>query len=78
MRPGLEMKNFKVLFRLSLGFAVILLLLAIVVSSTLVEVGKVKESTDRIVNLRTPTARASARMTSAINVSLASLRGCPV
>lgn len=69
------MKKFNVFHRLIFGFAVIIFLLAAAVSSTLVQVSSIKDGTDLIVNLRTPTAQASANMTSNIYASLATLRG---
>ena len=69
------MGNLKISHRLALGFAVIVLLLVAAVSSTLWQVSGIKEGTDRIVNLRTPTAQASAGMTRDIYASLAALRG---
>ncbi len=69
------MKNIKVIYRLIIGFTAIIFLLAVGVALTLLQVNTIRDSTDRIVNLRTPTARASSNMTSNIYASLASLRG---
>jgi len=69
------MSNLNISQKLYLGFSVVLLLLITAISITLWNVSAVKETTDRIVNLRTPTAQASQRMTNNINASLAALRG---
>ncbi len=69
------MRNQKISHRMALGFATIVLLLAISVGTSLWQVAGIKTGTDRIVNLRTPTAQASAALTSNIYASLAALRG---
>ncbi len=69
------MKNFKVTHKLYGGFAVIILLLVAAVVTTIWQVSKIDDATDRIVNLRTPTAQSSAALTNDINASLAALRG---
>lgn len=61
--------------RLYIGFSVIMLILLFAVTITVWEVSQIKQTTDRIVNLRTPTAQASASLISHINASLADLRG---
>jgi methyl-accepting chemotaxis protein len=61
--------------RLNLGFAAMLLLLATLVGVTLYQVSSVSQRNDRIVQLRVPTAAASANMVNGINASLAALRG---
>ncbi|MBL4726298.1 MAG: MCP four helix bundle domain-containing protein, partial [Rhizobiaceae bacterium] len=61
--------------RLFLGFSIMTLILVVAVSVTVWEVTSIKQTTDRIVNLRTPTAQASASLISHINSSLANLRG---
>jgi len=71
----MDMSNLKIGHKLYLGFSVILLLLGLAVSISLWEVSLIKDNTDRIVNLRTPTAQASQRMMNNINASLAALRG---
>ena len=58
-----------------LGFTAVVVLLAVAIGATLWKVSAIKQGTDRIVNLRTPTTQASARMTNDINASLATLRG---
>ncbi|MCP4072691.1 MAG: HAMP domain-containing protein [Hyphomicrobiales bacterium] len=61
--------------RLNIGFSILILLLALAVSVTVWQVSGIKKMTDRIVDLRTPTAQASAALISNINASLANLRG---
>jgi len=68
-------KNLKVTYKLYGGFAVIILLLAAAVLTTIWQASEIEQTTDRIVTLRTPTAQASAAMTNNINASLAALRG---
>lgn len=58
-----------------LGFSVLFLTLLFAVSLTIWRVGQSKDGIDRIVNLRVPTANASAAMVNDINASLAALRG---
>ncbi|MCP4185107.1 MAG: HAMP domain-containing protein, partial [Hyphomicrobiales bacterium] len=65
----------KITHRLYIGFSTLILLLAITVSVTVWQVSGIKKTTDRIVDLRTPTAQASAALISSINASLANLRG---
>ena len=69
------MKNISLHHRLFIGFAVVTLLLAVSVSSTLLLVGTTKENSDRVVHLRVPTALASSDMSRDIYASLAALRG---
>ena len=69
------LKNINIKQRLILGFTVLFLTLLIAVSLTIWRVGNVKDGIDRIVNLRVPTANASAAMVNDINASLAALRG---
>jgi methyl-accepting chemotaxis protein len=73
--PALNISSLKISHKLIGGFAAIVLLLTAAVGTTLWEVKGVKNLSDRIVNLRTPTAQASASLTNEINASLASLRG---
>ena len=61
--------------RLILGFGVLCVLLAGVVSTTIVKVRTVNESTDRTVNLRIPTAMTASDLVAGVYASLASLRG---
>ncbi len=59
----------------SSGFSILILLLTLAVAATVWQVSGIKKTTDRIVDLRTPTAQASAALISNINASLANLRG---
>ena len=61
--------------RLYSGFAVLLIILAITISSTIFQVSKIEKVSERIVDLRTPTSQASLSLISNINASLANLRG---
>jgi methyl-accepting chemotaxis protein len=61
--------------RLILGFSVLCALLAIVVGTTIIKVRAVSESTERMVNLRVPTAMTANDLVSGVYASLASLRG---
>ena len=60
---------------LILGYAVFCLLLAGVVSTTIIKVRAVSKSTDRTVNLRVPTAMTASDLVAGVYASLASLRG---
>ncbi|MGO8909302.1 MAG: methyl-accepting chemotaxis protein [Bradyrhizobium sp.] len=61
--------------RLILGFGALCVLLAGVVSTTIVKVQTVNESTERTVNLRVPTAMTASDLVAGVYASLASLRG---
>ncbi|MDP6428085.1 MAG: methyl-accepting chemotaxis protein [Rhodospirillales bacterium] len=67
--------NLNIKGKLILGFAVVVLVLATAVGSTIWKVTEVAGISDRIVDLRTPTSAASQRMLNNINASLANLRG---
>jgi len=68
-------KRLKFSHRLLGGFGVLVLLLTAVVGTTVWKTSAIKRSTARIVELRMPTAHASAEMINNINGSLAALRG---
>lgn len=57
------------------GYALISLMLTIAVLTSIYQVKQTTAVTDRIINLRTPTAQASLTMLNGINQSLAALRG---
>ena len=57
------------------GYALISLILTIAVLTSIYQVKQTTAVTDRIINLRTPTAQASLTMLNGINQSLAALRG---
>ena len=61
--------------KLVAGFLAVSLVLVGAVSATLVEVNKIQKVTNRIVELRMPTAAASTSIVNNINASLAALRG---
>ncbi len=67
--------NLRIAHRVFAGFAIVVALLAIAVATSIWEVAGIKQTTDRIVSLRMPTAQASAALTNNINASLAALRG---
>lgn len=69
------MSNLKISHKLILGFLSILVLMAITVGTSIWGVKGLQSNTDRIVNLRMPTALASQQMMNNINASLAALRG---
>ncbi len=72
---GKALFTFKINHRLYIGFSTLVLLLVLAVAATVLQVSGIKNTTDRIVDLRTPTAQASASLISNINASLANLRG---
>ena len=61
--------------RLIFGFSALCVLLAVVVGITIIKVGTVKDSTERTVNLRVPTAMTANDLVAGVYASLASLRG---
>jgi methyl-accepting chemotaxis protein len=61
--------------RLAVGFAAVALVLVVAVGTSLVKVDSIRKEANRIVDLRVPTAQASAGMVNDINASLAALRG---
>lgn len=68
-------KNLKLTTKLGLGFGLVALTLTLSVTLTLFEVRGTKRITDRVVELRVPTARASLETLNGVNHSLAALRG---
>lgn len=67
--------NFKLATKLGAGFGVMILLLVVAISITLFQVANVEKLSNRVVELRTPTAQASLGMLNGVNESLAGLRG---
>ncbi len=67
--------NLNIRGRLIAGFAILTLVLAIAVGTTLWKVNSVESEVNRIVDLRVPTAFSSAELNNDINASLAALRG---
>ncbi len=68
-------KNMKLAAKLGLGFALVALCLVAAVGTTIWQVGRTTEVTDRLIELRAPTAQSSLMMLNGINHSLAALRG---
>ena len=69
------MSNLKISHKLFAGFSVILVLMAVAIGTSIWGITGLQSNTDRIVNLRMPTAQASQQMMNNINASLAALRG---
>ena len=69
------MQNLKISQKLFGGFFIVLAVLALAVGNSIRGIKGLQDNTDRIVNLRMPTAQASQQMMNNINASLAALRG---
>jgi methyl-accepting chemotaxis protein len=67
--------HLKVRTQISIGFAIVILILIGTISFSIVESKKGKDSFDRLVELRMPTAQNTLKMLNGINHSLAALRG---
>ncbi|MBE9564094.1 MAG: methyl-accepting chemotaxis protein, partial [Proteobacteria bacterium] len=67
--------DMKLPVKIGMGFGVMALLLVIAISITIYQVNQAKVLTDRMVQLRVPTAQASLGMLSGMQESLAGLRG---
>jgi methyl-accepting chemotaxis protein len=67
--------NMNIRARLILGFSALCILLAGIVSITIVKVSSLNQATDRTVNLRVPTAMAASDIVGSVYASLAALRG---
>ncbi len=76
---GRAMKSFKfnlnIRKRLILGFFGLCVILAVSTGITFVTALDIAEDTDRIVNVRVPTAASSAKLVNDVNATLAALRG---
>ena len=72
---GGKMQNLKISQKLFGGFFNVLAVLALAVGKSIWGIKGLQDNTDRIVNLRMPTAQASQQMMNNINASLAALRG---
>ncbi len=68
-------KNMKLGTKIGVGFGIITILLIGAVLTSIWQVGRAKTVTDRLIELRTPTASASLMMLNGMNHSLAALRG---
>lgn len=67
--------DMKLPIKIGMGFGVMALLLVIAISITIYQVNQAKALTDRMVDLRVPTAQASLGLLSGMQESLAGLRG---
>lgn len=61
--------------KLALGFSAVTMILVVAVGTSIWEVKKTTEVTDRLIELRAPTAQSSLMMLNGMNHSLAALRG---
>ena len=61
--------------KLALGFSAVTMILVVAVGTTIWQVRKTTEVTDRLIELRAPTAQSSLMMLNGMNHSLAALRG---
>jgi len=68
-------KDTKLGVKLGLGFAFVALVLVVAVLTSIWQVGKTSTVTNRVMELRAPTAQSSLAMLNGINHSLAALRG---
>ncbi len=75
MLSRLPIPTLKISHRLIVGFAAIVILLAVSVGITVRELGTVIQDIERVDGLRVPTASASSNITKDIYASLAALRG---
>lgn len=67
--------HLKVRTQISIGFAIVIIILMGTISFSIVENNSAKLSFDRLVELRMPTAQSTLKMLNGINHSLAALRG---
>ncbi|MEO2047634.1 MAG: methyl-accepting chemotaxis protein [Pirellulales bacterium] len=68
-------RNLRVAAKIGFGFSMVGLILACAVTITIWQVGRTAIVTNRVIDLRTPTAQASLEMMNGMNHSLAALRG---
>ncbi|MGR3175004.1 MAG: CHASE3 domain-containing protein, partial [Candidatus Scalindua sp.] len=68
-------KNMTIGVKMSLGFGIITLVLVAAVLTTVWQIGKTNTVTNRLIELRAPTAQTSLTMKNGVNHSLAALRG---
>ena len=68
-------KHLKLATKIGLGYTLAALILATAVLASIWQVGEMNKVTDRVINLRVPTAQASLTMLNGMNRSLAGLRG---
>ena len=62
----IKKKNMKLATKLGLGFALTSLILIIAVGTSILQVGKTSTATNRVMELRAPTAQASLMMLNGI------------
>ena len=67
--------NMKVRSKLYLGFGAVCAILACTVLITMTKVGETQKQTDRVIDLRAPTAKLGVELQNGLNASLANLRG---
>ncbi len=61
--------------KLAAGFSAVTLILVVAVGTSIWQVKKTTQVTDRLIELRAPTAQSSLMMLNGMNHSLAALRG---
>ena len=69
------LKNLKISTKVTLGYGLLILLIAILVSVTIIKITSSNDLTNKVIKLRVPTAMSSIEMINGINHSLAALRG---
>ncbi len=67
--------HLRVIAKIQIGFALVAAIMVIIVSNTIWQTKQVKKISDKVVDLRVPTAQNSLMMLNGINHSLAALRG---
>jgi methyl-accepting chemotaxis protein len=65
----------KIITKIQIGFAAVAVIMVGIVFTTILKTKDVKTISDRVVDLRVPTAQSSLMMLNGINHSLAALRG---
>ena len=65
----------KIVTKIQIGFVAVGIILVVIVATTIYQTKEVKSISDRVVDLRVPTAQSSLEMLNGINHSLAALRG---
>ncbi|MGR3301694.1 MAG: CHASE3 domain-containing protein, partial [Candidatus Scalindua sp.] len=68
-------KNMKLGTKIACGFGIITFVLIAAVLASIWQVGKTNTVTNRLIELRAPTAQTSLAMQNGVNYSLAALRG---
>ncbi|MBT6346521.1 MAG: hypothetical protein HOJ49_07270, partial [Nitrospina sp.] len=65
----------KIVTKIQIGFVAVAILMVGIVATTIYQTKTVKSISDKVVDLRVPTAQSSLEMLNGINHSLAALRG---